>query len=196
MNSFSFCSSEKFFIFSFEKYFLDIEFYICGVLFHFFFIGVKLLYNVVLVSAVQWSESAIRIPISPSSWTSLPPFPLHLGHHRGPSWAPCAIQQVPTTYLFTHGSVFMSNLISQFTPPSPSPPCPHVRSQYLCLYPCPTNRFIFLDIEFYICGGFFLSIVWILWHAWVQILCYLSCFVFSELLRSVVWWPSLTLEGS
>ena len=41
----------------------------------FLFIGVKLLYNVVLVSAVQWSESAIGIYISPPSWTSLPPRP-------------------------------------------------------------------------------------------------------------------------
>ena len=39
----------------------------------FFFIGVLLLYNGVLVSAVQQSESAIRIHISPPSWISLPP---------------------------------------------------------------------------------------------------------------------------
>ena len=29
----------------------------------------------------------------------LPHRPPHLGHHRAPSWAPCAIQQVPTSYL-------------------------------------------------------------------------------------------------
>ena len=28
------------------------------------------------------------------------PCPGHLGHHRAPSWAPCAIQQVRTSYLF------------------------------------------------------------------------------------------------
>ena len=39
----------------------------------FFFIGVLLLYNGVFVSAVQQSESAIRIHISPPSWISLPP---------------------------------------------------------------------------------------------------------------------------
>ena len=66
-----------------------------------FCLGVKLLYNVVSVSPVQWSESAICIPKSPPSWTSHPPpHPTHLGHHRAPSWAPCAIQQVPTSYLF------------------------------------------------------------------------------------------------
>ena len=39
------------------------------------FIGVEMLCNIVLVSAVQWSESAIRMHISPPSWTShYPPF--------------------------------------------------------------------------------------------------------------------------
>ena len=38
----------------------------------FFLIGVQLLYNVVLVSAVQQSESAVCIHISPLSWTYLP----------------------------------------------------------------------------------------------------------------------------
>ena len=49
--------------------------------FHFCFvylIGVQLLYNVVLVSAVQRSESALCIHISPPAWTSfLPTNPLH-----------------------------------------------------------------------------------------------------------------------
>ena len=40
-----------------------------------FFIVVQLLYNVVLVSAVQLSESAIHIRISPLFWISFP-FPL------------------------------------------------------------------------------------------------------------------------
>ena len=43
----------------------------------FFLIGVKLVYNFALVSAEQWSESAICIPISPPSWTSLLRPPSH-----------------------------------------------------------------------------------------------------------------------
>ena len=39
----------------------------------YFFIGVYLIYNVVLVCAIQWSEPAICIYISPPSWASLPP---------------------------------------------------------------------------------------------------------------------------
>ena len=51
-----------------------------------------------------------------------PPYSLraiHLGHHRAPSYIPCAIWQIATRY-FTHGSVFMS--ISWFTKPLPSHP--------------------------------------------------------------------------
>ena len=38
----------------------------------------------------------------PTSWASLPPppHPIPPGHHRTPSWVPCAIQQLPTSHLF------------------------------------------------------------------------------------------------
>ena len=64
----------------------------------FFFIGIYLLYNIVLVSAVQQSESAICIHMCPPLWTSLPtPIPsTPLGHHRAPCWASCAWYQLPT----------------------------------------------------------------------------------------------------
>ena len=53
------------------------------------------------------------------------------GHHRAPNWAPCAIQQVPTSYLFySWGSVYMSIPISQFILP-----VPHVHKSilYICI---------------------------------------------------------------
>ena len=51
-----------------------------------------------LVSAVHQSESAICIHISPASRAS--PSPFHpVGHHRAPSWAPCAVQQPPSSHL-------------------------------------------------------------------------------------------------
>ena len=45
----------------------------------------KLLYNAVLISAVQQSKSAKYIYIFSLSWTSLPPTPIptYLGHHTG-----------------------------------------------------------------------------------------------------------------
>ena len=54
----------------------------------FYFISVQLLYNVVLGSALQQSESAMCIHISA------------LCHHRAFSRAPCAIRQVLISYLF------------------------------------------------------------------------------------------------
>ena len=72
---------------------------------HYKKLAFSLEYNCVtmfLASAVQGSESALCIHISPLSWTSLPslPHPTHLGHHRVLSWAPSTVQQVPTSYLF------------------------------------------------------------------------------------------------
>ena len=52
----------------------------------------------------------------PSSWTH---HPTPLGHHRAPSWAPCVTQQLPTSCLFAHGSVYVSFLIFQFDPHLP-----------------------------------------------------------------------------
>ena len=50
------------------------------------FIGVELLYNVVLVSVVQQSESAISMHISPYPLAlappSHPPYPTSLGRHK------------------------------------------------------------------------------------------------------------------
>ena len=78
-----------------------------------YFIGIHLLYNIVSVSAVQQRESAICIHISPP-WLS-PPAPNHtpLDHHRAPSWAPCATQQLPTSCHVTHGSAHISVPLSQ-----------------------------------------------------------------------------------
>ena len=68
------------------------------------------------------------------------PSPSHpLGCYRALIWAPCAIQQLSTGYLFNYGSVYMSVPISQFDPPSPPPPtmsaCPFSMSATLIL-PC------------------------------------------------------------
>lgn len=60
----------------------------------FIFTGVWLLYNVILVSAIQHSESAICIRISP-----LYGFLSRLGNHRALSRILCAIQQILISYL-------------------------------------------------------------------------------------------------
>ena len=80
-----------------------------------------MLYDVVLVSAVQQSESAICVHISPPSRVSLlplPPRPTPLGHHRALSCAPCAIQQLPIATDFTQSTIHMLVLLSQFVLPA------------------------------------------------------------------------------
>ena len=98
----------------------------------------KWINNAVLVSAVQWSESAICIDIFPPSWTS---FLLHSPSHPSRSskkhWAelPVLYSRFPLAIYFTHGSVYMSILISQFLPPSSSHPAPfHINMSilYVC----------------------------------------------------------------
>ena len=89
-----------------------------------------------LLSAVEQSESAICIhiypyplPLAPSSH---PPYLPPLGGHKAPSWFPCAMQLLPTSY-FTCGSVYMSILPSRLIPASPSPH--HLKSiPYVCVF--------------------------------------------------------------
>ena len=72
-----------------------------------------MLYNVMLVSAVQQGGPAVYVHIS----------------------SPSHIPQVPTSYLFYTWCIFVSNLISQLS----HPPCLHVHvcSVHLHLYSCP-----------------------------------------------------------
>ena len=64
------------------------------------------------------------------------PHPTHLGHHRAPSWAPCAYSRFPLFHYFTHGNVSMSILISQFISLCPSSPMATYPFSVLCLYFC------------------------------------------------------------
>ena len=50
------------------------------------------------------------------------PHPTLLGHHRAPSWVPCAYSSFPLASYFTQESVYMSVICSQFISPSPSRP--------------------------------------------------------------------------
>ena len=74
-------------------------------------------------NTIQQPESAISIHISPPSCMSPPSLPLHptpLGCHRALGWAPCVIQQFLLAFYFTYVNVYVSMLLSQFVPPSPS----------------------------------------------------------------------------
>ena len=100
-----------------------------------------MLYNVVLVSAVEQSESAICIYISPLSWASLPhPLipPLQvITEHRAE--LPVLYSSFPLAIYVTHGSVYMSVLLSQFIHPSLLP---------LSTSPFSTSASLFLQGDF------------------------------------------------
>ena len=91
-----------------------------------------------LLSAVQWRESAVYIHISPPSWTSL----------SGPLWVttehgaelPAPYDRFPLAICSTHSSACMSVLISQWVPPSSSLPGPQLHSPRVILaVPSPTS---------------------------------------------------------
>ena len=113
----------------------------------FFLIGVKLIYNVLMVSAVQQNKSAIIIPISPPSWASFPFLhPIPLGHHRVPGWAPFLYSNFSSAIYFTHGSAMP---LSPLVPSSIPPLCPQVHSLYLRLHAFPANKYHFPIFHIY-----------------------------------------------
>ena len=111
-----------------------------------------MLYNVVLVSVVQQSESAIRIHISPYPLPLEPPshspYPTPLGGHKASSRSPCAMQQLPTSHPFYIWYICQCYSLTSSQLPLP-PLCPQVCSLCLRLYSCPATRFI-STVFFYI----------------------------------------------
>ena len=112
----------------------------------------------------------------------IPPLPLgppshHLlctlsGHHRALSWAPCPYHRFPPAISFTHGSVFMSHLISQHISSSPSP------SACTCTFSVLASLFLpWNEVHLYYFSRFHI-------HALIYIY-----FSFSDLLHSV--WQTL-----
>ena len=102
-------------------------------------------FSILFVSAVQ-HESAICVYISPLSWASQSPHPTLLDGRRAPSWATYAAQELPTSC----SSVYMSMLLSQFTPPPP----PH------SLSPCVQSLFS-MSVSLFLGWTLFF---WSLWY--------------------------------
>ena len=76
-----------------------------------------------LVSAIHQHESAIGVHMSPPSWTSLPPptpsHPSRLSQSTGFE-LPESHRKFPLAVCSTYGNVYVSVLLSQRIPPSPS----------------------------------------------------------------------------
>ena len=85
----------------------------------------------VVSDSLQPHESAISIHTSLLSWIYLPPT---LVLHRAWSWAPCALQQVPISYLFHTWCVCV--YINPSLPLRPTlslPDCVHMSILYVCI---------------------------------------------------------------
>ena len=127
----------------------------CISLFNLFLIRGQLLYNVVLVSAIHWHESAMRIHTSPPLWMSLPtptpPSIYHraLGmsslHHTANSYWLSALYMIKHRFQLKH--VFLQ---PWFRVPSGSLDCQHLADGIFALigmsqsiWPSACNRAVF-----------------------------------------------------
>ena len=94
-----------------------------------------MLYNILMVSAIHQHESATSIHMSPPSWTSLPlptpSQPSRLSQSPGLS----SLRHTADFHglsNFTFDKVYVSILLSQLLPPSPSP-CVRKSVRYVCV---------------------------------------------------------------
>ena len=122
-----------------EQLRFDISFYLFN---YRLSIGVYLLHNVVLVYAVEQSESVLCMHVCPPSraFLSASPQPLRaITEHRA-GLPGCAAGS--RSLSVSHMVLCIRHRYSPGCPLSPSPSCPHVLSLCLHLYSCPENRFI------------------------------------------------------
>ena len=121
----------------------------------------KLLYNVVLVSAIQWCESAVNIHTPPPFWAPLePPNSIPLGCDRALRWAPCVIQKLPTSYLFykrycTHANATLSIHPTLFFPHHIHEPFTYVCVFITVLQIGPSVPFYYIPDRLPVGGGLF-----------------------------------------
>ena len=84
----------------------------------------------------------------PPSWASPLLHPTPLGHPRALSWAPCVIQQLPTSCPFYMWSYIHVNAVLSIRPTlSFSRSFPQVHSLHPCLYSCPPNPTSLLEVD-------------------------------------------------
>ena len=94
-----------------------------------------MLYNIVLVSAVQQCESVMALyiyPLPPTpSQLPIPPLYIVTDHQAG---LPVLYSNFPLFVYFIHNSVYMSMILCQFVPPQLPLLCAQVHSLHLRLH--------------------------------------------------------------
>ena len=118
-----------------------------SLIYHSHTVSLKLKYNcfTVLCQFLLYNKNQLYVCNIPSLLSLLPTPtipPLQVITEHRAELPVLYIQHFQLAVCFMHGSIYMSVLLSQFIPPSPSPPVSTVHSLCLCLYSCPTNIFI------------------------------------------------------
>ena len=113
-----------------------------------------IVYRILWFSVTHYQESATGTPMSPPSWTSLPPHsPSHPSRLSESLFEfPESYSKFPLAIYFTYGNVICMLLSVHFSP-SPLPLRVHRSVLCLFLHCCPENKFIstiFLD-SIYMC---------------------------------------------
>ena len=151
--------------------------------FNWFLIGRQLLNNVVLVSALQWHESAIGIQMSSLFLTSFPPpIPSCPSRLSQSTWLRSQCHRANSHWLSTlHMVVFMLQSTLSICPTLSFPHCVHKSILYVCIStaaPQIHSSVPFFQIP-YICT----NIEYLLFSFWLTSLC-ITSFKFIHLTRT------------
>ena len=71
----------------------------------------------ILAKKIPWTDEPVGLLSMGVTESNMIEVTWHACHHRAVSWDPSAMQQLPTSIYFTHGSVYTSMLLSQFVLP-------------------------------------------------------------------------------
>ena len=107
-------------------------------------IGGYLLYNILVVFAIHWHESAMGVHVSPS-WTPLPlpPHPIPQGHPSAPALSTLFHVSNLDWWSISHMIIYMFQCYSvKSSHPRLLPQSPKVCALHLCLFCCLTYRVI------------------------------------------------------
>ena len=110
-----------------------------------------------------------------------PPHPTPLDGQRAQGWAPCVTQEIPTGIYYTYGNVYVSIVLPQFVPPSPSPTVSTCLVFYVCISATPLQIGSSVPSFYipYICVN-----TWYLFFRWFTSLCITSKFHYFFIWKS------------